>query len=55
MQPTLSDPINDTTAAVAAGRKRRRRALAPIRNDISEREGERERNITTAMIKVKWD
>ena len=55
MQPTLSDPINDTTAAVAAGRKRRRRALAPIRNDISERGRERERNITTAMIKVKWD
>ena len=55
MQPTLSDPINDTTAAMAAGR--RRRALAPIRNDISERgrERERERNITTAMIKVKWD
>ena len=53
MQPTLSDPINDTTAAMAAGR--RRRALAPIRNDISERQRERERNITTAMIKVKWD
>ena len=42
MQPTLSDPINDTTAAVAAGR-RRRRALAPIRNDISERGREREK------------
>ena len=40
MQPTLSDPINDTTA-VAAGR--RRRALAPIRNDISERGRGRER------------
>ena len=42
MQPTRSDPINDTTAAVAAERSRRR-ALAPIRNDISEREREREK------------
>ena len=40
MQPIESDPINDTTA-VAAGR--RRRALAPIRNDISERGREREK------------
>ena len=51
MQPTLFDPINDTTAAAAE-----EESVGPIRNDISGgREGGRERNITTAMIKVKWD
>lgn len=49
MQPTLFDPINDTTAV---------RALARFEMTlVGEGEGvrERERNITTAMIKVKWD
>ena len=35
MQPTLFDPINDTTAAAAAEEEEEEESVGPIRNDIS--------------------
>ena len=51
MQPTLFDPINDTTAVRALARFE----MTLVGEGEGVRERERERNITTAMIKVKWD